>query len=134
MEISVRLVITGGGLVVTIVIYVLAHCSIISSNIRDNEVYASLNQAMDYGVDVMEDIYADLDYQSEKEEIYEEALMSAFCNAVSLSVKTDGEISVFLLDADIEEGRFYIAVKEEYTYPFKGRKGVCCCEKAVAFR
>lgn len=129
-----RTVITGSGLIITMIVYILAHCSIISSNARDNEVYASINQAMDYGIDVMEDIYAGLDYQPENEEMYIETLMSGFCNAVSSGIKTDGEISVFLLSADMETGRFDIAVKEEYTYPFKERSGICYCEKAAAFR
>lgn len=129
-----RTVITGSGLIVTLIICILIHSSIVSANIRDNEVNAGLNQAMDYAVDVMGDIYTDLSYQPENNDAYIEALMNAFCDAVRKRIGTDGEVSVALLSNDIETGQFNIAVKEEYSYPVKGKKGICYCEKAFAFR
>ena len=57
-----RTVITGGGFLVVTALCVLIHCSIISTNMRDNEVSNSLDKASDYAVDVMGDIYLRLDY------------------------------------------------------------------------
>ena len=59
-----RTVITGGGFLVVTALCVLIHCSIISTNMRDNEVSNSLDKASDYAVDVMGDIYLRLDYSS----------------------------------------------------------------------
>lgn len=129
-----RAVITGSGLFITMVICIFIHCSIISTNIRDNEVNAGLNQAMDYAIDVMGDIYMRLDYQPENEAAYMESLMDSFCMALDKRIGTDGETSIILMSADMKAGRFDIAVKEEYTYPIKGRNGVCYCEKAFTFR
>ena len=53
-----RTVITGGGFLVVTALCVLIHCSIISTNMRDNEVSNSLDKASDYAVDVMGDIYS----------------------------------------------------------------------------
>lgn len=128
-----RAVITGSGLVTALVLCILVHCSIISANIRDNEVYSGMNQAMDYALDVMGDVYMSMDYQPEHEEEYVEMLTEKFCMALNQRIATDGEIFVALVYADMENGRFDIVVKESYSYPLKGKKGVCCCEKAVAF-
>ena len=51
---------------VVIALCVLIHCSIISTNMRDNEVSNSLDKASDYAVDVMGDIYLRLDYSQGK--------------------------------------------------------------------
>lgn len=129
-----RAVVTGSGLLIAMVICIFIHSSIVSTNMRDNEVNAGLNQAMDYAIDVMGDIYMRLDYQPEKKDAYMESLMNGFCTALNKRIGTDGEISIMLMSADMEAGRFDIAVKEVYSYPIKGREGVCYCEKAFAFR
>ena len=110
-----RTVITGGGFLVVTALCVLIHCSIISTNMRDNEVSNSLDKASDYAVDVMGDIYLRLDYsQNEK-------------------IGTDGELSVQVVKADIENGNFDIIVTEDYDYPLRGKKGSCSYEKAFSF-
>lgn len=128
-----RAVITGSSLVITLILSVLIHCSIVSVNIRQNETYMGLNQAVDYGLDVMGEQYADIEYTPEKENEYIRFLMQKFCEAVNEKIMTDGQIEVRLIYADYENGRFDILVNQKYSYLFGNKKGVCSCHKAVSF-
>lgn len=128
-----RTVITGGGFLVVIAICIMIHCSIISTNMRDNEVSNSLDKASDYAVDVMGDIYARLDYSQGNSTEYIQELMQGFCKAVNEKIGTDGEISIQVVRADVENGNFDIIVTENYNYPMKGKKGSCSYEKAFSF-
>ena len=119
-----RTVITGGGFLVVTALCVLIHCSIISTNMRDNEVSNSLDKASDYAVDVMGDIYT---------AAYMQELIQSFCRAVNEKIGTDGELSVQVVKADIENGNFDIIVTEDYDYPLRGKKGSCSYEKAFSF-
>lgn len=78
-----RTVITGGGFLVVIALCVLIHCSIISTNMRDNEVSNSLDKASDYAVDVMGDIYLRLDYSQGNTAAYMQELIQGLCRAVN---------------------------------------------------
>ena len=120
-----RTVITGGGFLVVTALCVLIHCSIISTNMRDNEVSNSLDKASDYAVDVMGDIYLRLDYS--------QGNTAAYMQAVNEKIGTDGELSVQVVKADIENGNFDIIVTEDYDYPLRGKKGSCSYEKAFSF-
>ena len=75
-----RTVITGGGFLVVTALCVLIHCSIISTNMRDNEVSNSLDKASDYAVDVMGDIYLRLDYSQGNTAAYMQELIQGFCS------------------------------------------------------
>ena len=114
-----RTVITGGGFLVVTALCVLIHCSIISTNMRDNEVSNSLDKASDYAVDVMGDIYLRLDYSQGNTVAYMQELIQGF--------------SVQVVKADIENGNFDIIVTEDYDYPLRGKKGSCSYEKAFSF-
>ena len=48
-------------------------------------------------------------------------------------IGTDGELSVQVVNADIENGNFDIIVTEDYDYPLRGKKGSCLYEKAFSF-
>ena len=102
-----RTVITGGGFLVVTALCVLIHCSIISTNMRDNEVSNSLDNMQE--------------------------LIQGFCRAVNEKIGTDGELSVQVVKADIENGNFDIIVTEDYDYPLRGKKGSCSYEKAFLF-
>ena len=123
-----RTVITGGGFLVVTALCVLIHCSIISTNMRDNEVSNSLDKASDYAVDVMGDIYLRLDYSQGNTAAYMQELIQGFCRAVNEKIGTDGELSVQVVKADIENGNFDIIVTEDYDYPLRGKK-----ERVVQF-
>ena len=127
-----RTVITGGGFLVVTALCVLIHCSIISTNMRDNEVSNSLDKASDYAVDVMGDIYLRLDYSQGNTAAYMQELIQGFCRAVNEKIGTDGELSVQVVKADIENGNFDIIVTEDYDYPLRGKKGSCSYEKAFS--
>ena len=98
-----RTVITGGGFLVVTALCVLIHCSIISTNMRDNEVSNSLDKASDYAVDVMGDIYLRLDYSQGNTAAYMQELIQGFCRAVNEKIGTDGELSVQIGRASCRE-------------------------------
>lgn len=60
-------------------------------------------------------------------------LIQGFCRAVNEKIGTDGELSVQVVKADIENGNFDIIVTEDYDYPLRGKKGSCSYEKAFSF-
>lgn len=126
-----RTIITSSGLVVILAICIVIHCCIINNNMRDNEVYNSLDQATDYAIDVIDDIYAAPEFNLNKSDQYLTDIMSAYCNAINQKIGTDGEIKIQLVEADIENGTFEIIVTEEYSYKVKGlKKGTCTCDKS----
>lgn len=100
---------------------------------RDNEVANGLDKAADYAMDVMCDVYSDTSYNASNSTQYVTALMQTFCDAVNEKIGTDGEITVRVVEASVDTGRFDIIITEDYTYPFRARKGCCSCEKALAF-
>lgn len=128
-----RAIITSSSFLVVIAICVLIHCSIISTNMRDNEVANGLDKAADYAMDVMSDVYSDTSYNASNSTQYVTALMQTFCGAVNEKIGTDGEITVQVVEASVDTGRFDIIITEDYTYPYRARKGRCSCEKALAF-
>lgn len=128
-----RAIITSSSFLVVIAICVLIHCSIISTNMRDNEVANGLDKAADYAMDVMSYVYSDTSYNASNSTQYVTALMQTFCDAVNEKIGTDGEITVQVVEASVDTGRFDIIITEDYTYPFRARKGRCSCEKALAF-
>ena len=54
-----RLFITASNLMVSIMIIIFIHTSLIGQTIRNNEINASLNSSMDYAYDKMMDYYED---------------------------------------------------------------------------
>lgn len=129
-----RLVITGGSLLVVIMLMLLIQTSIVSTNLRDNEVSSSLDTAVDYAMDRVSEIYSAGDYDVNQREKYLNGLMADFCTTLNKMIGTDGTVTASLMNADLEKGLIDISVCEEYTYPLKSRKGVCCCEKAFKFK
>lgn len=129
-----RLIITGGSLLVLISLIILIQTSIVSTNLRDNEVSNSLNAATDYAMDIVGEIYSANDYDPAQREKYLNGLLSDYCMALNKMIGTDGTVTVYLMDADLERGLIDISVREEYPYPLKGRNGICCCDKAFKFK
>lgn len=50
---------------------------------------------------------------------------------LSERVASDGNVTVKLIDSDLDRGLFQIGVTEEYEYPFGGRTGKCYYEKRI---
>lgn len=112
---------------------IMIQISITGTGLRDNEVHNSLNAATDYAMDMVEDLYTSRQKDSlEDEEAFLDQMMKKFCTALHEMIGSDGEITVRLLAADLQNGLFDISVREEYRYPVKQKKGVCYCEKAFA--
>ena len=127
-----RLIISSCGFMVTLSLIILIHSTIIGNNIRKSEVSNSLDIAMDYAFDMICETYADEDYSRYKEEQKNEIcknIMNKFCIYLSEMIISDGEVKVYLVEADLNLGLFHIKVVEEYNYPFKIKKGKCYYEK-----
>lgn len=128
-----RTVITGGGIVVLVMLMLFIQSSVISRNMRDNEVDSGLESAADYALDCMEEVYRQMDYDESQTEAYITQLINVFCTALDEMISTDGDITVSVVRADLETGTFDLIVEESYSYGFRGRKGKSCCERAVTF-
>ena len=131
-----RGVITCSGIIVVITLIVMIHASITGNNIRRDEVNRSLDGAMDFAFDRMGDVYADkyfTTYDAGKRQQILTDLMEEFCVVLSERVASDGNVTVKLIDSDLDRGLFQIGVTEEYEYPFGGRTGKCYYEKTYSF-
>ena len=131
-----RGVITCSGIIVVIALIDMIHASITGNNIRRDEVNRSLDSAMDFAFDRMGDVYADkyfTTYDAGKRQQILTDLMEEFCVVLSERVASDGNVTVKLIDSDLDRGLFQIGVTEEYEYPFGGRTGKCYYEKTYSF-
>lgn len=131
-----RGVITCSGIIVVIALIVIIHASITGNNIRRDEVNRSLDSAMDFAFDRMGDVYADkyfTTYDDVRRQRILNDLMNEFCLVLSERTASDGNITVKLIDLDLDKGLFQIGVTEEYEYPFGGRTGKCYYEKTYSF-
>lgn len=126
-----RAVINSSGLLVVLAIVILIHTSVINKNIRDKEVNFGLQSAMDYALDVMDDVYKDMDYEEGKDAEYTQELINVFCDSLTSMIGTDGDVVVSIVEADVKTGAFQIVVEEHYKYAFQGRPGYARCERAV---
>lgn len=125
--------ITGCGILVALALFIIVHSTIVSDNLRNNEVNSGLYDATDYALDVMGDIYSQMDYDSANESTYLNQLMGEFCRALNEKIGTDGNITVQVIHADLQKGEFDIKVTEKFFYKTLGRTGTSFCEKAVSF-
>ncbi|MBQ4282964.1 MAG: hypothetical protein IJB96_03450 [Lachnospira sp.] len=126
-----RIIVNSSGLFVILTIIVLIHTSVINKSIRDMEVNYGLQSSMDYALDVMGDVYENIDYEESKDGEYTQELLDVFCKSLTSMIGTDGEISVSIVEADVKTGTFQIVVEEHYKYAFRGRPGYARCERAV---
>ena len=126
-----RIAVSSSGLFVVMTLLVLIHISILNRAVRDQETNAGLSSSMDYALDVMGDMYKEMDYEAVEEEEYTKCLLYEFCGNLEERIGSDGDITISVIKADIKTGTFEIVVEETYEYKFKGRKGYARCERAV---
>lgn len=143
-----RVVITAGNLMVSLMLIIVIHTSLIGQNVRDNEVNASLNSSMDYAFDKMNSYHSDEKYKqyfsydastgnwiisdNDREKI-EDDLMTEFCLILSAQKKSDADISVELINIDISKGIFEVKVTEKFPYYFGNKTGKCSYQKSYKF-
>lgn len=120
-----RTIVSGCGLVVALALIVLINTVVINQNVRNSEVNSGLDSAMDYAMDRMTDIYATKNYQSQKGEQYLDDIMQIFTEALASRLQSDGEITVNIVYADLQNGIFSIYVKEVFEYHAMNKTGVC---------
>lgn len=123
-------------LMVVTALIILCHCAIISKNVREYEVHSGLESAMDRALDEMQDYYSDLRYNEDGtfDGITEEEIVSdcieVFCNSLNEGIFTDGDFEVYVIEANVLQGKFDIVVKQSYSYKFMGLKGKTLSERA----
>lgn len=128
-----RIAVNGSGLLVLLALIITAHSCILSKNLRDMEVSSSLQSSTDYAIDVMGDMYAEINYDKTKQDEYIEKLLTKFCEAMEGMVGSDAEVSVRLKEVNLEQGIFAFVVEEKFSYGFMGFKGKVACERTVVF-
>ena len=119
-----RVIIGGSSLAVLLALIIVIHTSVINKSVREDEINRGLENATDYAY-----IQAD-----DNDDTYITQLMEFFCMTLNSAVKTEGDITVSLAEADVDDGRFDFLVKQEYTYSFGQKKGVCVCQRAVLLK
>ena len=119
-----RVIIGGSSLAVLLALIIVIHTSVINKSVREDEINRGLENATDYAIDVCSSYYRYIQAQ----------LMEFFCMTLNSAVKTEGDITVSLAEADVDDGRFDFLVKQEYTYSFGQKKGVCVCQRAVLLK
>lgn len=133
---DMRGIVTCSGLVISMAMIIIIHCVITGNNIRRMEVNRGTDTAMDYAYDSMYDIYADINFtqydESHKNEIVTN-LMHRFCETLRTRIKSDGNIEVRLIYADLERGLFQIGVTQEYGYSFGNKRKSYYYEKTYSF-
>ena len=105
----------------------------INKSVREDEINRGLENATDYAIDVCSSYYRYIQ-ADDNDDTYITQLMEFFCMTLNSAVKTEGDITVSLAEADVNDGRFDFLVKQEYTYSFGQKKGVCVCQRAVLLK
>lgn len=139
-----RLFITASNLMVSIMIIIFIHTSLIGQTIRNNEINASLNSSMDYAYDKMMDYYEDPSFinnyiynsstgrweinDAKKNEVID-ALMTEFCGALKAQKMSVTTLTVELKSIDFTTGIFEIKVTETYPFFFGNKTGSCTYQK-----
>ena len=82
----------------------------------------------------MGDVYADkyfTTYDAGKRQQILTDLMEEFCVVLSERVASDGNVTVKLIDSDLDRGLFQIGVTEEYESPFGGEQENVTMKKRI---
>ena len=133
MRIRVRSVITIGAACIGVLLFSFANSAIISINMRNNEISRGMNNAIDYAIDILDDIYGVYDYSQLNEEKYINEVMDSFCRALNEKIDSDGDISVSLINYNMNEGSMDISVTEEFSYNFLDKRGRITSNRTVIF-
>ncbi len=128
-----RSVITISATCIGILLFILINNVIISMNMRNNEVNTGMENAIDYAIDILDDVYAGYDYTSSNKNEYIDTIMNVFCKALNEKINTDGNITVSVANYDLDKGGLDIKITEDFSYNFLNKKGKVTCERSVTF-
>ena len=130
-----RTIITGSGLIISLTLIILIHCSIIDLNLRHIEVSRSLDNAMDYSFDKLQDIYAAdslINLNEDEKEGITNNIMSYFCKCLQSQLTSNAELEVKLLYLDYTSGTMQIGVKEKFRFISGLAASYCSYEKTYS--
>ena len=135
-----RVIIGGSSLAVLLALIIVIHTSVINKSVRDTikatvleDVSTEYDIKEEQNIDVCSSYYRYIQ-ADDNDDTYITQLMGFFCMTLNSAVKTEGDITVSLAEADVDDGRFDFLVKQEYTYSFGQKKGVCVCQRAVLLK
>lgn len=131
MRINMRLAISSSYLTIITIMLVITHCSVINKNYRDMEINSNINDAFSYAIDksYYEFAYSDSDNLS-KDTILHNTMLT-FNEAFRKSISSDGNFTIKLLYADVDNMILDIMITDEYDYGFMSMKGKVSCERTV---
>lgn len=106
---------------IVLVLCVIINYSITKKTSIENEVYDSLEQAIDQSLEMINT--KPYEYKSDEE------LVSEFCKAVELNINSDSKISIKVYRVDYKEGYLDVELSEEFVHG-NGKKAVVKCRKS----
>lgn len=109
------------GLCLIVVLCLMIHVSVTKRTSVENEVYDSLEQAIDQSLEVIN--------TKPYKVTSNEELLAEFNKALLLNVASDSEVSVKVYGVDYEQGYIDVEVREKFVYGNR-ENGVVMCRKS----
>jgi hypothetical protein len=109
------------GLCIVVVLCLMIHVSVTKRTSIENEVYDSLEQAIDQSLEVINT----KPYQV----VSDEELVAEFNKALLLNAASDSEVSVKVYGVDYKQGYIDVEVSGKFVYG-NGKEGVVKCRKS----
>lgn len=125
-----RVIIGGSSLAVLLALIIVIHTSVINKSVREDEINRGLENATDYAIDVCSSYYRYIQ-ADDNDDTYITQLMEFFCMTLNSAVKTEGDITVSLAEADVDDGCFDFLVKQElYIFIWTKERSMCMSESS----
>lgn len=109
------------GLCIVVVLCLMIHVSVTKKTSIENEVYDSLEQAIDQSLEVIN--------TKPYKVLSNEELVAEFNKALLLNVVSDSEVSVKVYGVDYKQGYIDVEVSGKFVYG-NGKEGVVKCRKS----
>lgn len=109
------------GACIIVVLCLMINVSVTKRTSMENEVYDSLEQAIDQSLEVIN--------IKPYKVVSNEELVAEFNKALLLNVASDSEVSIKVYGSDYEQGYIDVEVSEKFAYG-NGKEGVVRCRKS----
>lgn len=109
------------GICIIVVLCLMINSSVTKKTSVENEVYDSLEQAINQSLEVIN--------TKPYKVTSNEELLGEFNKALLLNVASDSEVSIKVYGIDYEQGYIDVEVSEEFVYG-NGKKGTVRCRKS----
>lgn len=119
-----RKIIIGVTMTCFIVIGIVILMTLDGRNIRESEVYDSLTTAVESS---MQTLMIDNTYTIQNTDEF----VADFLEALMTQIESDSDISVNVIDVDVNKGLLSVEVVEEYTHPNRSKGSVSCVKTVI---